>query len=253
MKHIPMKQSICPLTHTYEYRKGRNCMNKKGIVEKLRKGLIVSCQALPGEPLAGKGIMAKMAHAAELGGAVGIRANGREDIDDIKKTTNLPVIGIIKQEYEDSEVYITPTEQEVQVLAACGADIIAMDATGRKRPGGISLPDFFEKIRRQYPDLCFMADCSTFEEGVAAQKLGFDLVGTTLAGYTGYTKEKSLPDFEMIRKLSDTLDVPVIAEGGIWTPEELQHALDCGAYAAVVGTAITRPREITRRFCTAIL
>ena len=227
-------------------------MNKKDILERLKGGLIVSCQALPDEPMHGKGIMAKMAHSAELGGAYGIRANGKEDVMEIKSITNLPVIAIIKKEYSDSRVYITPTEREIKELVECGANIVAMDATNRPRPGGVSLKELFSRVRKLYPDTIFMADCSNYEEGLAAQDMGFDIVGTTLAGYTEYTKGRTLPDFELIKKLSASLKIPVIAEGGIWTPDDLKKALSCGAHAAVIGTAITRPREITKRFCSVL-
>jgi N-acylglucosamine-6-phosphate 2-epimerase len=227
-------------------------MNKKDVLERLKGGLIVSCQALPDEPMHGKGIMAKMAHSAELGGAYGIRANGSEDVTDIKSITQLPVIGIIKRVYAGSSVYITPTEREIYELVQCGTDIIATDATNRPRPEGVSLEKFFSRIRSLYPDKLFMADCSNYEEGLAAQSMGFDMVGTTLAGYTEYTKHRKLPDLELIRKLANSLKLPVIAEGGIWTPEDLKNVLSCGAYAAVIGTAITRPREITKRFCSVL-
>ena len=227
-------------------------MDNYQIINKLKGGLIVSCQALEDEPLYSSFIMSKMALAAEEGGAVGIRANSVIDIAEIMKTTTLPIIGLIKKDYDDSEVYITPTEAEVDALVLVGADIIAMDATDRPRPNGETLDSFFKKIKDKYPSKLFMADCSTYEEGVHARELGFDIVSTTLAGYTAETKGRTLPDFDMLKKLVNTLDIPVIAEGGIWEPAQLKKAFDLGCHCAVVGSAITRPRDITKHFIAAI-
>lgn len=227
-------------------------MKNTEILEKIKGGLIVSCQALPEEPLHSSYIMSRMAYAAYLGGAVGIRANTVEDITEIKKTVDLPIIGIIKQVYDDSDVYITPTINEVAKLYECGVDIIAVDATNRIRTGGVSFEDFFTEVRKEFPNQLFMADTSCFDEGKKARDLGIDIVGTTMSGYTPYTKGTKLPDFSLMERYVKELDCPVIAEGGIWTPEQLKKALDIGVHAAVVGTAITRPREITKRFADAI-
>lgn len=225
----------------------------KEILDKIRGGLIVSCQALADEPLHGSYIMSRMASAAMQGGAAGIRANSVEDILAIKKEVNLPVIGIIKAVYGECPVYITPTMKEVDALAGCGAvDVIATDCTGRERPDGRSLQEFYLEIRGKYPDQLLMADCSCYEEGMYAAELGFDLIGTTLSGYTEYTKGRELPDFELMRRLVCDCGKPVIAEGGIWTPDQLKTAMETGVLAAVVGTAITRPMNITRRFVDAI-
>lgn len=222
------------------------------ILEKIKGGLIVSCQALPEEPLHSPYIMSRMAYAAKLGGAAGIRANTVEDITEIKKTVDLPIIGIIKQIYDDSDVYITPTLNEVEKLYECGVDIIAVDATNRMRTGGLSFESFFTEVRKRFPNQLFMADTSCFSEGKKARELGIDIVGTTMSGYTPYTKGNTLPDFSLMERYVKELDCPVIAEGGIWTPEQLKTALDIGVHAAVVGTAITRPMEITKRFADAI-
>ncbi|MGB8452620.1 MAG: N-acetylmannosamine-6-phosphate 2-epimerase [Anaerocolumna sp.] len=219
-----------------------------GILKRIKGGLIVSCQALSNEPLYSSYIMSRMAYAAELGGACGIRANTPEDIIEIKKTVKLPVIGLYKQVHPACEVYISPTVEAIDGLVESNTDIIALDATNRLRPYGISLDDFFNQIRNKYPDMLFMGDCSTYEDAIHAVEIGFDLVGTTLCGYTEDTKGTLLPNFELVKQLAGDLNIPVIAEGGIWTPEQLRTALDCGAYAAVVGTAITRPMDITKRF-----
>ena len=230
-------------------------MNEKNqkVLEQIRRGLIVSCQALETEPLHSSYIMGRMAYAAKEGGAVGIRANTVADINEIKKTVNLPVIGIIKAEYEDSPVYITPTFKEVEALMTTGVEIIAIDATDRVRPGGLQLDEFFARVRREYPDQLFMADCSCFADCAHAAKIGFDLVGTTLCGYTEKTKGTPIPNYQLLEQITSQLSVPVIAEGGVWERDQLKKVFSYPVHAAVVGTAITRPREITRRFVDAIL
>lgn len=227
-------------------------MDNDKILEQIKGKLIVSCQALENEPLYDSYIMAKMAWAAYLGGAAGIRCNTVKDIKAIKETVDLPVIAIIKQVYPDSEVYITPTMKEVDALAELGCEIIAIDATNRVRPGGDTLESFFTKVREKYPNQLFMADTSCFDEGKKAEELGFDLIGTTMAGYTPYTKGTPLPDFNLMERYVNELHSPIIAEGGIWVPQELKRAMDIGVHAAVVGTAITRPMDITKRFVNAI-
>lgn len=227
-------------------------MTNQEILKQIQGGLIVSCQALETEPLYDSYIMSKMAWAAYLGGAAGIRANTVVDIKAIKEKVDLPVIAIIKQVYDDSEVYITPTMKEVDALMEIGCEIIALDATDRIHPNGVSFEDFFKEVRAKYPNQLFMADTSCFEEGKKAEELGFDLIGTTMAGYTPYTKGTSLPDFTLMERYVHELHTPVIAEGGIWVPEDLKKAIDIGVHAAVVGTAITRPMDITKRFVNAI-
>lgn len=218
------------------------------VLTKIKGGLIVSCQALEHEPLHSPQIMARMAYAAMLGGAVGIRANSAVDIAEIKKTVDLPIIGLVKRVYGDNPVFITPSHKEIEELIAVGCDIIATDATNRLRPDGKSLVDFFQPLRQKYPDQLFMADCSTVEEGLYAETIGFDLIGTTLSGYTQASQGVDLPNYQMLEKLVAGLEKPLIAEGGIWTPDQLRKAMDIGAHAAVVGTAITRPMEITKYF-----
>ena len=222
------------------------------VLESIRGGLIVSCQALENEPLHSPYIMQRMAVAAMWGGAAGIRANTVSDILKIREEVHLPVIGIIKKEYADSEVFITPTLKEVDELASIRPEIIALDGTDRIMPGGIKLEEFFREVRKRYPTQLFMADCSTLEEGIRAADLGFDVIGTTLNGYTAYTKGNALPDIRLIKSLVEKTQKPVIAEGGIWTPEELESVISTGVLAAVVGTAITRPMDITKRFVKAL-
>lgn len=225
---------------------------REKVFKQIERKLIVSCQALPDEPLHSPFIMGKMAYAAKLGGAAGIRANSVEDIREIKQTVDLPIIGIIKQVYEGSEVFITPTFKEIDLLYNEGVDIIALDATKRVRPDGKTISDVFPEMREKYKDQLFMADCSTYEEAEVAYQLGFDCLGTTLSGYTKYTENNALPDLDLIKRLVKDFPIPVIAEGGICTPEELKQVFDLGVHTAVVGTAITRPREITKKFIDAI-
>lgn len=173
------------------------------MVGEIKKHLIVSCQALEDEPLHSSLIMSRMAVAAMQGGAKGIRANSVKDIEAIKKAVPLPVIGIIKRDYKESDVYITPTYEDVDHLARVGCDIIAMDATISTRPGCISLDTFFKKVKEKHPKQLFMADCSTVEEAVHADELGFDFVGTTLVGYTSQSKGNQInaDDFKIIRDI----------------------------------------------------
>lgn len=219
-------------------------------ISQIYKKLIVSCQALPDEPLHSSFIMGRMAKAAEEGGACGIRANGREDIEEIKRNVELPIIGIVKNKYADSPVYITPTRREVDALVEAGADIIALDATGSRRPGGMLLDDFVKEIRNRYPGLLLMADCSTVEEALHADRLGFDFLGTTLVGYTEQSAGKRIEenDFEIIRQILGMANHPVIAEGNINTPQKARRVLEIGCYSVVVGSIITRPQVITRTF-----
>ena len=223
-------------------------MNQK--IENLKGKLIVSCQALPAEPLHSSFIMGRMALAAKIGGAAGIRANTAEDIREIQKQVDLPIIGIVKRDYDDSRVYITPTEQEVEELIAAGPEIIAMDATGTARPGGKSLDTFFREMKAKYPSQLWMADCSTVEEALHADELGFDFIGATLVGYTEQSENDRIEenDFEILRKILAGVKHKVIAEGNINTPEKARRVIELGAYSVVVGSIITRPQLITKTF-----
>lgn len=222
-------------------------------MEELRHKLIVSCQALPDEPLHSDFIMARMAVAAKEGGASGIRANSVVDIAAIQKAVDLPIIGIIKRDYQDADVYITATMKEVDELMTVRPNIIAIDATTSTRPNGESLKEFFQKAKEKYPDQLWMADCSTIDEMLAADQLGFDFIGTTLVGYTKQSQGNKIEsnDFEIIRKALSKLSHPLIAEGNIDTPDKVRRVLELGAYSVVVGSAITRPQLITKKFVEA--
>lgn len=218
--------------------------------ESLCRRLIVSCQALPHEPLHSSFIMGRMARAAAEGGAAGIRANTREDIAEIRKNVSLPIIGIVKRDYPDSKVYITPTMREVEELMEVRPEIIALDATGAARPGGQTLDAFFGALKSRYPDQLFMADCSTVAEALHADALGFDFIGTTLVGYTDESRGDRIEDddFGIIRAILREARHPVIAEGNINTPEKARRVLELGCFSVVVGSIITRPQLITKGF-----
>ncbi|WDM22436.1 N-acetylmannosamine-6-phosphate 2-epimerase [Paenibacillus polymyxa] len=224
-------------------------MGLEGVLSKVQHGLIVSCQALPGEPLHGADSMVKMALAAQQGGAVAIRANGASDVRAIKQAISLPVIGLIKRDYDDSDIYITPTLREMEELVEAGADIIALDATLRPRPAGCKLKRLIDYAHEQ--GVTSMADISTLEEALHAASLGADCVSTTLSGYTPYSTQIEGPDLELVRRASELVPAPLIAEGKIYDPVQVEEAFRMGAHAVVVGSAITRPQLITQRFADA--
>ncbi len=197
-------------------------------------------------------MMAAFARAAVAGGAVAIRAEGTANISAIRAAVSVPVIGLRKRQYSDSPVYITPTLEDALEVVEAGADIVALDATARPRPGNQPLAHLIGELKRR--GVLVTADVASLQEGVAAAAAGCDLVATTLSGYTGGQRAPDSPDLELVASLRQTLpaDVPVIAEGRIWTPEQAVSALSRGAFAVVVGTAITRPGVLTRRIAEAL-
>ena len=203
----------------------------KNKIESLQGKLIVSCQALPQEPLHSSFIMGRMALAAREGGAYGIR------------------------DYADSEVYITPTMKEVDELMEIGPEIIALDATGAPRPGGMSLDEFFWQAKEKYPKQLWMADCSTVEEAFHADSLGFDFIGTTMVGYTPQSRHDQIEadDFRILREIIAGVKHRVIAEGNINTPAKAKRVIELGAFSVVVGSVITRPQLITKSFAEALV
>lgn len=217
----------------------------------IQGGLIVSCQALPGEALFGADIMARMAKAAEGGGAVGIRAGSPPDIAAIRAVTPLPIIGLWKVNTPGCDVYITPSVLHAQAIAGAGADILALDATARPRLEGGTASEFIALVR-EATGRPVLADISTLDEALAAEQAGAAFVSTTMSGYTPYSPQQAAPDLALVRVLAARLRVPVIAEGRIATPEQARAALDAGAWAVVVGGAITRPQQITERFAMAL-
>lgn len=221
------------------------------ILNKLKNNVIVSVQAMPNEPLYKEDCMIAMMQSVINGGAKALRLAGYRDVINAKKLFNVPVIGLTKPdklpENWKEVVYITPTLKEVDELINAGADIIATDATNRPRPKE-SLKEIVDYIKSK--NKLSMADISTFEEGIKARELGFDIISTTLSGYTQESlTDSETPDFELLEKLVKNLDCPIILEGRIWNVEEVNKAFNLGAFAVVIGSAITRPQLITKRFC----
>ena len=215
-------------------------------IEAIKGGLVVSCQAYPGEPLRHPETMAQMAMAAVEGGAVGIRCQGLSDIAAIKGQVEVPVIGIWKDGREG--VYITPTLRHARCCATAGADIVAIDATGRPRPDGRTYADTVRALHDE--GIVVMADCGSFADAERAVEAGSDIISTTLSGYTGERKKTDGPDFDLLGRMVAAFGdaTPVLCEGRIHTPDQLTQVMAMGAWAAVGGTAITHPTSITRWF-----
>ena len=220
------------------------------LLKKLNKEIIISVQAMPDEPLYKEECMTAMMQSVINGGAKALRLAGARDIKNAKKLFNVPVIGLTKPDKLPENwmevVYITPSLKEVQELIEADADIIATDATLRVRPKE-SIEEILNSIKAA--GKLAMADISTFEEGIKARGLGFDIISTTLSGYTSYSnKNIEGPDFELLKNLVNELDCPVILEGRIWTPDDVNKAFELGAFGVVIGSAVTRPQLITKRF-----
>ena len=229
-------------------------MTKQEILDAIHGRMIISCQAIPGEPLylEDDSVMYLMARAAKRAGTPAIRTSSIRDVAAIKKETGRPVIGLVKINYPGYDSYITPTMKEVDDLVAVGSDVVALDCTLRKRGDGTTINEFIAQIREKYPDIILMADISNYEEGINAWKCGVDIVGTTMSGYTDYTSKKDEPDYELMTRLAADIDIPVIGEGKIHYPDQAVKALQTGVWSIVVGGAITRPLEIAQRFMKAI-
>lgn len=229
-------------------------MTKREILDAIHGKMIISCQAIPGEPLylEDDSVMYLMARAAKRAGTPAIRTSSIRDVAAIKKETGLPVIGLVKINYPGYDSYITPTMKEVDDLVAVGSDVVALDCTLRKRGDGTTINEFIAQIREKYPDIILMADISNYEEGINAWKCGVDIVGTTMSGYTDYTSKRDEPDYELMTRLAADMDIPVIGEGKIHYPAQAVKALQTGVWSIVVGGAITRPLEIAQRFMKAI-
>ena len=227
-----------------------NTQSLPAILQPLEGQLIVSAQAYPGEPMRDPRTMDQVARACVEGGAAGIRAQGIADLELICNSVDVPVIGLWKDGHDG--VFITPTLEHALAVAATGAQIVALDGTRRPRPDGRSFAQTVKEFKQQYPQALVMADCGSFEDAVAAQEGGADVVGTTLAGYTGERPKTDGPDLELAAQIAQAVDLPLIVEGRIHTPEQARAALDAGAFAVVVGTAITHPTTITSWFVDAL-
>ncbi|WP_455387065.1 N-acetylmannosamine-6-phosphate 2-epimerase [Lactiplantibacillus pentosus] len=227
---------------------------KNTFLDQVKGSLIISCQALPDEPLHSSFIMSRMALAAKEAGAAGIRANSIVDIQAIQDEVDLPVIGLNKVDYPDSPVYITPTIKEMRAVAATGCAAVACDVTGQPRPNGEKLADIIATMRAEFPDTLLMADTDTLENVRLADELGFDIIGTTMHGYTPATKGANIADddFAYLKAVLKTTSHPVIAEGKVDTPAKMKRCLDLGCHAVVVGGAITRPLQIAKNFIDAL-
>ncbi|WP_324652562.1 N-acetylmannosamine-6-phosphate 2-epimerase [Georgenia sp. H159] len=219
------------------------------VLERLRGRLIVSCQAYPGEPLRVPEVMERMARAVVAGGAAGVRAQGLEDIRLIAASLDVPVTGLWKDGQDP--VFITPTLEHAVAVADAGADIVALDGTRRPRPDGRSLAGTIRALRER-ADVLVMADCGSLDDALAAEDAGADVVGTTLAGYTGEREKTDGPDVELIDQLVARCERPVVVEGRVHTPDQAADAIARGAFAVVVGTAITHPTTITSWFHAAV-
>lgn len=221
------------------------------LTEILRRGLVVSCQAPADSPLHDPYVIAAIAQAAVNRGAVALRIDSPPHIQVVRSLVSVPIIGLWKRHFADSEVYITPQFRQAQAVAQAGADVIAIDATLRPRPGGITLPELIARIHTdlQKP---VMADIDTVESAIAAATAGADFIGTTLYGYTAATQAQSPPGFEVLQALTQTLQRPVICEGGLASPAMARQALELGAHCVVVGTAITGIEALTGAFWAAL-
>lgn len=221
------------------------------ILTNWRGGLIVSCQAAPGSPLARPEIIAALAETAEQNGAVGLRIDSPENIRAVKRRVQIPVLGIYKVVTDSSDVYITPTLEDAEQIIGAGSDVIALDGTDRPRPNGEKFQTIVSRLRETH-DCLIMADVAEFDEGVrAAENAGVDILSTTLSGYTSATKHLISPDFELLENLARSTSVPVVCEGRLRRPDDVRRAFDCGAFAVVVGGAITGIDQLVQLFAGA--
>ncbi|WP_053204209.1 N-acetylmannosamine-6-phosphate 2-epimerase [Jiangella muralis] len=219
------------------------------LLDGLRGGLIVSCQAYPGEPMRDPGTMARVSHAVAAGGAVAVRLQGTADIRAARPRLGVPVVGIWKD--GDGDVVITPTLRHALAVAEAGADIVAVDGTRRPRPDRRTLATTVAELR-ELVDVTVMADCGSLDDALAAQEAGVDVLATTLAGYTPERARTTGPDLELLDAMVGRCTLPVVAEGRFHTPAQAREGLARGAWAVCVGTAITHPATLTRQFRAAM-
>lgn len=220
------------------------------LLDDLKGRLIVSCQAYPGEPMLDPRTMAQVAQAAVQGGAAAIRAKGLADLEAINAAVDVPVIGLVK--VGPSEVYITPTLEDALEVAATGCEIVALDGTRRERPDARTLAETIAGLKAEHPTVLVMADCGSVGDAEAAAAAGADILGTTLAGYSGERPKTEGPDWEVVDQLVALGSLPVFVEGRVHSPQQAAEAIRRGAWAVVVGTAITHPSTITGWFAAAV-
>ncbi len=220
------------------------------LVDALEGRLIVSCQAYPGEPMRDPHTISAVAQACVIGGAAAIRVQGIGDIRATAAAVDVPVIGLVKE--GDEGVYITPTLELALACAEAGAQIVAIDATSRSRPDGLTFADVVSGLKEKYPDVLVMADCGSVDDCIRAEADGADIIGTTLGGYTGDRQKTVGPDFEFASEAIAACSKPVVVEGRIHTLEQATAVMRLGAHAVCVGTAITHPSTITGWFAAAV-
>lgn len=222
-------------------------VTRQAVIDSLQGGLIVSCQAYPGEPMRRADITAALAQSVVAGGAVAVRVQGVADIVACRQAVEVPLIGLIKFGHEG--VYITPSIAHARACALSGADVIAIDATLRERGEGETFADAVHAMHEEFPGVAIMADCASVEDAKAAEQAGADLIGTTLSGYTpGYKYARAAtagPDFDFIASVSQAVHAPIVVEGRIHSPQDLAAVYQYPIHAACVGTAITHPWRIT--------
>jgi len=216
------------------------------VFDQFKGGLVVSCQATEGTPMNTPMFIAAQAMTVEQAGAKAIRAQGIENVALVVKSVKVPVIGLVKSFTSDSDVYITPTVKDVLALVEAGADIVAVDATQRSRLGGVTLEQFYAEVRK-HTDVPLLADVDSLENAVNAEALGFDAIATTLNGYTDIPTT-GLPNIDLVLQIAKSIKVPLVAEGGFANPTHVRNAIENGAWAVCVGTAITNPYLLTKHF-----
>lgn len=219
-------------------------------IDSFKGRLVVSCQAYPGEAMRDPRTMSQVAQAAVAGGAAAIRVQGIEDIRATSMVVDVPLIGLWKD--GDSGVFITPTLRHALACAEAGADVVAIDATGRTRPDGSTFAEIVAGLKAEYPEVLVMADCGSLEDCVRAEADGADIIGTTLAGYSGDREKTVGPDLELARDAVAACSRPVVVEGRVHTVEQAAAVMALGAHSVCVGTAITHPSTITSWFAAAV-
>jgi N-acylglucosamine-6-phosphate 2-epimerase len=223
-----------------------------GTMTELQKGLIVSCQAEEGSPFNSPRFIAAFAEAAELGGAVGVRVRDPENIRAVAEVIDLPIVGLTKGKFDSGGVLITPTIDDVLRLVDSGADFIAVDTTDRRRPNGMSGIEFLRLVRSRI-SCPVVADISNVHEALAAAEEGADFIATTLSGYVGAAvQSKDEPDYDLIEGIASRTRTRIIAEGRIWSHQQARKAIGHGAFAVCIGSAITRPVDIVKRFVNSL-